>query len=292
MGLNGTFENARKGGASMNIGIVTWTLGMTDPTHVVAKARERGLDAIQYAGDFRDCSGLALRQAAADAGVAILAIDPFNAGPAQPEQASEEGAIEYFRHVVDFAVQAGQVPVTLHGLAQWTRNCPDRASAYRRLLACCKAVDAYAQAQGVRTLYEVCNHYEVPFIITSDECRALIDEVGGTNLRMILDSFHMNIDERDPLETIRRHAEHTAIYHISDSGRGGIGSGHIDFQAQYDALMTSGFTGDVAVELVLPHRTPSSPPGGPDDVALLDREITRSVEAWRAFERGDGAVRG
>lgn len=144
----------------------------------------------------------------------------------------------------------------------------------------------------MRTLYKVCNHYEVPLIITSDECRALIDEVSGTNLRMILDSFHMNIDERDPLETIRRHTEHTAIYHISDSGRGGIGSGHIDFQAQYDALITLGFTRNVAVELVLSHRTPSSPPSDQADVALLDREIARSVEVWRAFERGDGVVRG
>lgn len=270
----------------MKIGIVTWTLGMTDPAEAVAKARELGLDAIQYAGDFRDCSGEALRHAAASAGLSIMAIDPFNAAPPEPEQASEEGAIEYFCKVVDFAVQAGQVPVTLHGLSQWTRNCPDRTSAYQRLLACCRAVDAYAQARGISTLYEVCNHYEVPLITSSDDCRRLIAEVGGNNLRMILDSFHTNINEPDPLQTIRRNAEHTAIYHISDSGRGGIGSGHIDFRAQYDALMTSGFSGDVAVELVLPHLTPSLPPRNTADINMLGEHITRSAEAWRAFEHG------
>lgn len=269
----------------MKIGIVTWTLGLADPVQAVAKARELGLDAIQYAGDFRDCSGVQLRQAAAGAGLAILAIDPFNAGPAAPGQASEQGAIDYFRKVVDFAVEAGQVPVTLHGLAQWTRNCADRASAYQRLLACCKAVDAYAQARGVRTLYEVCNHYEVPLINTSDACRELIAEVGGDNLHMILDSFHMNINEPDPLQTIRRNAGCTAIYHISDSGRGGIGSGHIDFQAHYDALMAAGFSGDVAIELVLPDLTPSSPPVTPIDAEVLDQEVKRSAIAWRAFQR-------
>ncbi|MES3708631.1 sugar phosphate isomerase/epimerase [Pseudomonas putida] len=267
----------------MRIGIVTWTLGLTDPNKTVAKARELGLDAIQYAGDYRDCSGSALKKAADDAGVAILAIDPFNAGPTEPQQASEAGAIAYFRKVVDFAVEAGHVPVTLQGLSQWTRNCPDQASACQRLLACCKAVDAYAQEKGVRTLYEVCNHYEVPLIHTSDACRELIGQVGGNNLRMILDSFHMNVNERDPLQTIRRNAAFTAIYHISDSGRGGIGSGHIDFRAQYDALMASGFTGDVAIEPVLAHRTPSLPPLTRADVELLDQEISRSAATWREY---------
>ncbi|NIE73283.1 sugar phosphate isomerase/epimerase [Pantoea sp. Ap-967] len=274
----------------MKIGVVTWTLGLTAPAQAIAKARELGLDAIQYAGDFRDCSGSQLRQEAAAAGMRILAIDPFNAGPVQPDQASEQGAIAYYRKVIDFAVEAGHVPVTLQGLSQWTRNCPDKASAQSRLLACCKAVDAYAQEKGVRTLYEVCNHYEVPLIHTSDACRELISQVGGDNMRMILDSFHMNVNEPDPLATIRRNAAFTAIYHISDSGRGGIGSGHIDFRAQFDALLASGFTGDVAIEPVLPHRTPSLPPATGADAQLLDQEIMRSAAAWRSYLGGPVAA--
>lgn len=267
----------------MKIGVVTWTLGSADPATVFAKAQALGLDAIQYAGDFNDCSGAELQRQALAANVALLAIDPFNAGPAQPEEATEQGAIDYYRTLVDFAVDAGRVPITLQGLAQWTRNCPDRTRARERLLACCKAVDAYAREKGVRTLYEVCNHYEVPLIVTADDCRELIDQVGSDNLRMILDSFHMNIDERDPLDTIRRHAALTAIYHISDSGRGGIGSGHIDFGAQHDALVEAGFNGDVAVELVLKHNTPSSPPANEEDAHLLDEQITRSAAAWRGY---------
>lgn len=269
----------------MKVAVVTWTLGLTDPARIMQRARALGVDAIQYAGDFRDCSGAQLATEAAAAGVAILAIDPFNAGPANAQTASEAAAIDYYRQVVDFAVEAGHVPVTLQGLSQWTRNCPDPASARQRLLACCKAVDRYASERGVRTLYEVCNHYEVPLIHTSDQCRELIEQVGGDNMRMVLDSFHMNVNEPDPLATIRRNARLTAIYHISDSGRGGIGSGHIDFQAQYDALLASGFGGDVAIEPVLPNRTPSRPPDTAADHARLDEEITRSARLWRGYSR-------
>lgn len=268
----------------MKTGIVTWTLGTHAVQPIIAKAKELGLDCIQYAGDHRDVDPTLLRTQAQAAGLTIIAVDPINAGPNKPAAATQQAAIDYYRHVVDFAAALGQVPVTLHGLSLWTRNCPDRAQARERLLQCCRAVDDYAQSLGVPTLYEVCNHYELPLIHTAEECVELLRDIGSRNIRMILDSFHMNINEPDPLRTLREHAAHTAIYHISDSGRGGIGSGHIDFQAHYDQLIAAGFTGDVAVELVLPHLIPSQSPVSQADHNALDREIQRSVARWSGFQ--------
>jgi D-psicose/D-tagatose/L-ribulose 3-epimerase len=267
----------------MRVAIVTWTLGISAAEPVIARALALGLDAIQYAGDHRDIHAAELRDLARAAGIGIIAVDPINAGPSDPAGASQEGAIAYYRQVVDFAAELGSVPVTLHGLSLWTRNCSDPAAARARLLACCKAVDAYAASRGVATLYEVCNHYEVPLIHTAAQCRALIVEMGGDNTRMILDSFHMNIDERDPLQTLRDHAGFTAIYHISDSGRGGIGTGHIDFQAQHAALLAGGFNGEVAIEPVLAHLTPSTAPRTEADRALLDGQIRHSAQVWRSY---------
>ena len=272
----------------MGISVVTWTLGITDAVAVTNKALELGLDGIQYAGDHRDINPQDLRDKAKVAGLKIIAIDPINAAPANPSQACEVDAIEYYKKVIDFAVAAGSVPVTLHGLALWTRNCPDRNAARKRLVACCKAVDAYAQDRGVKTLYEVCNHYEVPLIHTAAECRDLMREIGGQNMGMILDSFHMNIDERSPLDVLRDNIDSLAIYHISDSGRGGIGSGHIDFKAQHDVLMSSGFKGEIAIEPVLSHLTPSTSPSSEMDSSALDYEIRTSIAQWRSYlDRGE-----
>ncbi len=267
----------------MKIAVVTWTLGITAPEQVLAKAVTLGLDAIQYSGDHRDACPVNLREQARQAGIAILAVDPINGGPRDPAQATPEDALAYYRKVVDFAAALGNVPVTLQGLSLWTRNCPDAASARARLLACCKTIDAYAQAHGVPTLYEPCNHFELPLINTAAQCRALIREVGGDNLRMVLDSFHMNINEPDPLQTLRDHAGLTAIYHISDSGRGGIGSGHIDFQAQHQALMANGFTGDVSIELVLPQLLPGQSPVSEADMLALDTQVRDSARSWREY---------
>jgi len=267
----------------MSVGIVTWTLGISAAEPVIAKAKALGMETIQYAGDFRDGPAALLREQAQAAGIGIIAVDPFNAGPPDPAKATQEAAIAYYRQVVDFAAALGSVPVTLQGLSQWTRNCADAASARARLLACCTAVDAYAVTRGVPTLYEVCNHYEVPLIHTVAQCRQLLHEIGSDNVRMILDSFHMNINEPDPVQTLRDHAAFTAIYHISDSGRGGIGSGHIDFKAQHAALVAGGFTGKVAIEPVLEHLTPSNPPKVDADRQLLDQQIRHSAQVWRSY---------
>lgn len=267
----------------MGISVVTWTLGVSDSAAVTERAVALGLDGIQYAGDHRDANPEELRAKAQAAGLRVIAIDPINAGPKDPAQATQQAAIDYYKQVIDFAKAVGSVPVTLHGLSLWTANCADKTAARKRLVECCRAVDAYAQEQGVGTLYEVCNHYEVPLIHTAAECRQLISELGTNNLRMILDSFHMNIDERDPLQVLREHVADLAIYHISDSGRGGIGTGHIDFKAQHDLLRSAGFTGEVAVEPVLAHLTPSTPPASGEDNQALDEQIRSSAEQWRAY---------
>ncbi|WP_311970597.1 sugar phosphate isomerase/epimerase family protein [Pseudomonas baltica] len=267
----------------MSVGIVTWTLGISAAAPVIAKAKALGMDSIQYAGDFRDGPPALLRELARAAGIGIIAVDPFNAGPPEPAKATQDAAIAYYRQVVDFAAELGPVPVTLQGLSQWTLSCKDPTSARARLLACCKAVDAYAASRGVRTLYEVCNHYEVPLIHTAAQCRQLLAEMDSDNVRMILDSFHMNIDEPDPLQALREHGAFTAIYHISDSGRGGIGTGHIDFKAQHEALVEGGFSGAVATELVPEHLTPTQPPRTAADHQALEAQIRHSAEIWRSY---------
>ncbi len=197
--------------------------------------------------------------------------------------ASAAGAVAHYKRVIDFAEILGTVPVTLQGLSLWTKNCDNRNDAKDQLLTCCEAVNRYAHERGVRTLYEVCNHYEVPLIHTAQECRELIEAVGEGNMGMILDSFHMNINEQDPLQAIRANLDLLEIYHISDSGRGGIGTGHINFRTHHRTLLEGGFAGHVAIEPVLAHLTPSNSPRSADDQAQLDAQIYHSASCWRSY---------
>ena len=58
----------------------------------------------------------------------------------------------------------------------------------------------------------------------------LIERVGADNFGLLLDTFHMNIEEADMLESIRTCGEHIFHFHVADSNRLYPGAGHLDFQ--------------------------------------------------------------
>jgi len=267
------------------LGINSWPLGLEEPLALMRKVSELGLDGLQYCGETREQDPRRLGQLAEEFGLALMAIDPFHCAPPSPEQASEQGAIDYYRSVIDFAVSAGSPWVTIQGLGQWTANCRDHSHAWQRLLQCCASLEKHAAAAGVRLVYEVCNRYEVPIIRTLDACLALLEEADCPRIGVVLDSFHMNIDESDACAAIRRAGGRLASYQISDSNRAGIGSGHVDFVAQWRALQDIGFDGPVVLELVLPELTPSTPPQSAEQWARMNEEIARSARVWRALQR-------
>jgi len=265
------------------IGICSWTLGLDhDLAALMRECVGLGLQGLQFSGDHRRHRAADLRTAAADHGLQLFAIDPFDCAPDYPNNASADAAIDYYRRVIDFAAEAGAPWTTLQGLGQWMHNCHDASAAWQRLVCCCTALHEYAAARGVALVYEVVNRYETPIIRTADEGERLRVALGGASIGLILDSFHMNIDEPDPQGTLRACAPELASYHISDSNRGGIGSGHIDFSAQRDILARTGFSGPVMIEIVLAENAPVTPPRNHAQWAALRIEIGRSLHFWRS----------
>lgn len=267
----------------MQLATVSWPLGVNNVDTMMAHAAALRLPGVQYCGDPRQCPAERVKRAAAAHNIRIIAIDPLDCAPPRASQATPDQAIGFYRTLVDYARDTGSGALTLQGLSQWTKQAANTQSAYAQLVECVRAVAAYAQEQGVSLLYEVCNHYEVPLIHTAQACLAMLDEVGSDAIRIILDSFHMNINEPSPVQAILAVGDRLGMYHISDSNRAGIGSGNIDFLAQYRALKQIGFSGDVAIELVLPHLTPMTPPQTESDRRRLDAEIRRSAAVWQAL---------
>lgn len=265
------------------IGICSWTLGLDhDPRALAAECANLGLDGLQYSGDHRSGPTAAeVRRAADDHGLTLFAIDPFKAAPAEPGQASAEAAIAYFRRVIDFAAEAGAPWVTLQGLGSWVRNCDDADAAWARLVECSNALGEHAAKANIALVYETLNRFESPVVRTAAAAEQLRAAVAGPELGIVLDSFHMNIEEHDPEAVLANHADALCSYHISDSNRGGIGAGHIDFGAQRRVLDKIDFTGPIMIEVVLPENAPTTPPINDDQWTALREQIRYSLDFWR-----------
>ncbi|GAA3333024.1 hypothetical protein GCM10020331_095440 [Ectobacillus funiculus] len=83
-----------------------------------------------------------------------------------------------------------------------------------------------AEALHIEVVFEVLNRYENHQIVTGKEALSLIDAVNSPNLLVLLDAYHMNIEEADPIEALRNVGSKLGVYHVADSNRQAVGNGH------------------------------------------------------------------
>ncbi len=102
---------------------------------------------------------------------------------------------------------------------------------------------------------EPINRYETNLYNDTRSAKGIIHKIGRPNLRMLVDTFHMNIEEPDIVESILHVKDHISHVHFADSNRWAPGCGHIDFKEILDALVEIGYQGAISAE-ILPRPTP------------------------------------
>ncbi len=107
-----------------------------------------------------------------------------------------------------------------------------------------------AAPAGVRLALEPINRYETTLINTVDEGLALIDAVAADNFGLLLDTFHMNIEEPSIEGSIRKAGKRIFHFHVADSNRWYPGAGHLDFRSILSALAETGYQGFVSGEFL------------------------------------------
>lgn len=124
----------------------------------------------------------------------------------------------------------------------------DRQKYMRRLARNLKVLDAYAGERSVRILIEVINRYEINTFNTAEELMNFLEANDLPNCCAHLDTFHMGIDEEDPIEAIRRCGDRLGYFHLADNSRKYPGTGQFRFDAILDALEEVGYGGYLSVE--------------------------------------------
>jgi sugar phosphate isomerase/epimerase len=114
------------------------------------------------------------------------------------------------------------------------------------LLECATA----ASDQGVRFALEPLNRYETDLIHTVADGLDLLNRVAAENVGLLLDTFHMNIEEPKIEESIRECGDRIFHFHVADSNRWYPGAGHLDFVSILDALFECGYAGYISGEFM------------------------------------------
>ncbi len=141
-----------------------------------------------------------------------------------------------------------------------------------------KELAAYARAKGVTICIEPLNRFETDFLNTCDQGLRLVRAVKSPAVKLHLDTFHMNIEEKDQAAAIRKAGRLLGHFHACGSDRGTPGGDHIAWPSIVKALKSIGYKGDVVIESFT------------TDVKV----IARAAAIWRRIEprRNDIAVKG
>jgi len=135
-----------------------------------------------------------------------------------------------------------------------------------------------AERLGRQVCLEPLNRFETDFINPCDQALKMLKDVGSPALRLHLDTFHMNIEEKSQAAAIRKAGKKLGHFHACGSDRGTPGNDHIDWKPIAAALKAIGYKGDVVIESFT------------TDVKV----IARAAAIWRRMEptRDEIAVKG
>ena len=107
----------------------------------------------------------------------------------------------------------------------------------------------------VKLIIEPINRYECDLICTVQEGMELMERIEYSNVGLLLDTFHMNIEEPSIYESIKMAKDRLYHFHIADSNRWYPGAGHLDFPQIIDTLKQIKYKGFVSAE-ILPQPDP------------------------------------
>jgi len=162
-------------------------------------------------------------------------------------------------------------PLVFAGRAPAPVTEAERARRIDRVVAGLRRAAARAGELGVRFCIEPLNRFETDIANTTEHALALAEAVASPSVGVMLDTFHMNMEDPSIPDAIRCAGSRLFHFQANENHRGFIGSGHIDWPAVCRALAAIDYTGPITLE---PFLRDASPPGTP-------------LAQWRAPHRNE-----
>ena len=120
----------------------------------------------------------------------------------------------------------------------------------RWITSCLKECAQFAAKRKVTLLIEIINRFESSFLHTIGEGVRFLKEMGEENIKLLIDTFHMNIEESSNEQAILEGSGHIDYVHLADNNRMYPGAGQIDFSKVISGLRRIGYQGYLTAEIV------------------------------------------
>lgn len=267
------------------IGVNTWvwTSPLTDASlrELAPRIRDWGFDIIELPvenlGDWdAGAASVLLTDLGLDATVTLVmgegrelvATDPATVGRTQ----------DYLRAVVDTAHTVGASVIAGPAYASvgrtWRMSAQERRDRYAELAEHLVPVIEHGISAGVTLAIEPLNRYETSLLNTVDQALEALAPLPAAGAGLLLDIYHMNIEETDVPAAIRRVGSRVAHVQVCANDRGAPGADHLPWPAILGALDEIGYDGPLCIE----------------SFTADNATIATAASIWRSLARTQDAI--
>ena len=189
------------------------------------------------------CDGLGLARTAS----AFVGLDT---NPVAPQAEVRSAAVDNLKRSIDGAARIG-ADILVGGIYQAHKYFTGAGPTAQEWDWCAQYLHTcgeYGQKMGVRLGLEFLNRFEVFLINTSADCKRMVQQVGLDNVGVHYDTHHANIEEPDPRAALHACADVLNHVHLSESHRGTLGTGQVDWDGNFAALKEIDYRGWLVIE--------------------------------------------
>jgi D-psicose/D-tagatose/L-ribulose 3-epimerase len=199
------------------------------------------------------------RQALRDNGLQVIFAARLNASrdPSSSDEAARRAGIDYLKRCADICVEFGGTlvggplfgsPLVFAGRAPAPVPEDLRRDRVAWTVEALRSAGEHAAKLGVTFAVEPLNRFETDVLNTTRQGIELIDQVGLANVGLMLDTFHMNMEDDDIAVAIRAAGQRVVHFQANENHRGFIGRGHLDWRSIARALADITYTGPITLE--------------------------------------------
>ena len=255
-----------------------WTSPFSDEKigYLVEKIKNFGFDLIEVCIEDPDIiNPEKVKKAAKEANISVIICGAF--GPkrdvSSKDESIQENGINYIKICVDYAKVVGS-PVVVGPMYSATGKASllspkEKAEQWNLGVKNLKIAADYANKKNIKLAIEPLNRFETDFINTVEQGVDLVERIGYANVGLLLDSFHMNIEEKNSADAIRYVGKKLFHFHACSNDRGTPGDGQINWKPIAASIKNTGYDGAIVIESFTPEI----------------KEIARAVSFWRPIAK-------
>ena len=253
--------------------LLLWSSHITaDHFPVLEKLAKAGYDGVEvpiFEGDAAHYEKLGKEIQRLGMGCSTITVCVPDASPISADAAERKRALDRLKYVLDMTAAVGADVLCgpyYAPLGVFSGNEPSEDEK-QRAADVLRAGAEHAASLKVKFAVEFLCRFETYFLNTAKDAAAMVRRVNHPALGMLYDTFHANIEEKDPPAALASVAKELIHFHISENDRGVPGSGHVQWKETFDALRKMNYNGWLTIEAF----------------SRLLPEVAAATRVWRDF---------